>query len=77
MNNLLVVINIFAIILPILSVFMCLLAAIYLFKLRKSTKVAMAMQREKAIAAVVESNDDAWVVIMNQIKEHERQCDKQ
>lgn len=76
MSDFPVVINIFAVILPVLSVFVCLLTAIYLFKLRKSTKVAMAMQREKAIAAVVESNDEAWVVIMNQIKKHERQRDK-
>ena len=77
MSDFLVVINVFAVILLVLSIFMCLPAAIYLFKLHKSTKVAMAMQREKAIAAVVGSNDEAWVVIMNQIKKHERQRDKQ
>ena len=76
MSDFPVVVNIFAVILPVLSVFICLLTAIYLFKLHKGTKVAMTMQREKAIAAVVESNDDAWVVIMNQIKKHERQRDK-
>lgn len=76
MSDFPVVINIFAVILPVLSVFICLLTAIYLFKLHKSTKVAMAIHREKEIAAAVESNDKDWVVIMNQIKEHERQRDK-
>lgn len=77
MSDFPVVVNIFAVILPVLSVFISLLTAIYLFKLHKGTKVAMAIRREKEIAAAVESNDKGWVVIMNQIKERERQRDKQ
>lgn len=77
MSDFLVAVHIFTNILVVLSVFILLLTAIYLFKLHKSTKVAIATQREKAIAAAVESVDKAWVVIMNQIKDHERQRDKQ
>ena len=77
MNYLLVVINIFSIIALILSTFICLLFALYLLKLHKNTKAVRVIQQEKAIVAAKDANNQTWAVILNQLKKHEQQRDKQ
>lgn len=75
MNNALIIINITAMIVLILSALFVLWFGIYILRLHVTTKAARAMQREKAVAAMRKASDETWAFIISEVKTHNQRRD--